>query len=68
MQRGASTVAVLRMTSWPVLIILILALLVALGGYWLRTDALTGQLAPSSVVAESGSLPSEGLGVESMLR
>jgi hypothetical protein len=51
MQRGASTVAVLRMTSWPVLIILTLALLLALGSYWLRADALAREpMVPASVV------------------
>jgi hypothetical protein len=61
MQRGNSAVSMLRMTSWPVLILLTLALLLALASYWLRADAVSRvPLEPVPVVqsapAQSGAV------------
>jgi hypothetical protein len=53
MHRGSSAVAVLRMTSWPVLIILIAALMLALAGYWLSADAQAREPVAPALVAES---------------
>jgi hypothetical protein len=56
MPRKTARVAVLRMTSWPVLIILTLALLLALGSYWLRVDAMSRGLMTPALVGESTSI------------
>ena len=68
MQRGAFAVSVLRMTSWPVLVILILALLLALASYWLRADALANEPVEPAPVVQSAPAQSDSAVLQLTLR
>ncbi len=67
MQSRTSAVSVLRMTSWPVLIILTLALLLALASYWLRVDAVSREPIQPAPVVQSAPVHPDAVVVQSTL-